>query len=439
MLRFAPSPTGFLHIGNARVAILNYFYAKKNNIDFFLRIDDTDKERSEEKYIKAICEDLEWLGIRFDKIIKQSERISKYKDAFDFLKKKNLIYPCFETKEELSLKRKILLKQGKTPIYDRGALKLKKADISSLINSGKLPHWRLKLDDESINWNDKVHGEIKFDNLSVSDPVVFRSDEMPLFTITSVVDDIEFNVSNIFRGDDHITNTAAQIKLFKYLDSNIPSFGHFPLLRTKTGSGLSKRFNSFSLRELRKNKFLPIIIINYLNKIGSSASIENISKESDLIQEYNLKSFSKNSVLFDEDDLKRLNSKYLKSLTLDELKKNYEVSYDETFWNIIRKNSDNLDEVDDWFKILRQNHDSKLKIDPKLLEVIEINLPATIDLNTWENWTKKILENFKIKPRDLYMSIRVLLTGKKYGPSMNELLTLFQRDEILKRLKNNCE
>ena len=213
------------------------------------------------------------------------------------------------------------MKQGKTPIYDRGALKLKKVEISSLINSGKLPHWRLKLDDESINWNDKVHGEIKFDNLSVSDPVVFRSDEMPLFTITSVVDDIEFNVTNIFRGDDHITNTAAQIKLFKYLDSNIPSFGHFPLLRTKTGSGLSKRFNSFSLRELRKNKFLPIIIINYLNKIGSSSSIENISKESDLIQEYSLRSFQKNSVLFDEEDLKRLNSKYLKSLSLDELKK----------------------------------------------------------------------------------------------------------------------
>ncbi len=439
MLRFAPSPTGFLHIGNARVAILNYFYAKKNNFEFFLRIDDTDKERSDQKYIKAICEDLEWLGIRFGKIIKQSERLSKYKEAFDFLKKKNLIYPCFETKEELSLKRKILLKQGKTPIYDRGALKLKKVEISSLINSGKLPHWRLKLDDESINWNDKVHGEIKFDNLSVSDPVVFRSDEMPLFTITSVIDDIEFNVTNIFRGDDHITNTAAQIKLFKYLDSNIPSFGHFPLLRTKTGSGLSKRFNSFSLRELRKNKFLPIIIINYLNKIGSSSSIENIKKESDLIQEYNLKSFSKNSVLFDEEDLKRLNSKYLKSLSLDELKKNYEVSYDEKFWNIFRKNSDNLDEVDEWFKILSQNHDTKLKIDPKLLEVIEMKLPVKIDLNTWENWTKKILENFKIKPRDLYMSIRVLLTGKKYGPSMNELLTLFQRDEILKRIKNNCE
>ena len=338
------------------------------------------------------------------------------------------------------LKEKILLKQGKTPIYDRGALKLKKVEISSLINSGKLPHWRLKLDDESINWNDKVHGEIKFDNLSVSDPVVFRSDEMPLFTITSVVDDIEFNVTNIFRGDDHITNTAAQIKLFKYLDSNIPSFGHFPLLRTKTGSGLSKRFNSFSLRELRKNKFLPIIIINYLNKIGSSSSIENISKESDLIQEYSLRSFSKNSVLFDEEDLKRLNSKYLKSLSLDELKKNYEVPYDEKFWNIFRKNSDNLDEVDDWFKILTQNHDIKLKIDPKLLDVIKIKLPATIDLKTWDNWTKKIFENFKIKPRDLYMSIRVLLTGKKkYGPSMNELLTLFKRDEILKRIKNNCE
>ena len=439
MLRFAPSPTGFLHMGNIRVALVNYLYAKKNNLNFFLRIDDTDQERSKIEFIESIIEDLEWLGIHYKKVIKQSERISKYKEIFDFLKSKDFIYPCFESADELSLKRKILLKQGKPPIYDRTSLKLKKSEIQSLIQSGKRPHWRLKLDDETIEWSDMIHGKIVFSNLSVSDPVVFRSDEMPLFTITSVVDDIEFNVTNIFRGDDHITNTAAQIKLFKYLDSNIPSFGHFPLLRTKTGSGLSKRFNSFSLRELRKNKFLPIIIINYLNKIGSSSSIENIKKESDLIQEYNLKSFSKNSVLFDEEDLKRLNSKYLKSLSLDELKKNYEVSYDEKFWNIFRKNSDNLDEVDEWFKIISQNHDTKLKIDPKLLEVIEMKLPVKIDLNTWENWTKKILENFKIKPRDLYMSIRVLLTGKKYGPSMNELLTLFQRDEILKRIKNNCE
>jgi glutamyl-tRNA synthetase len=215
MLRFAPSPTGLLHIGNLRVALLNYLFAKKNNIKFFLRIDDTDLERSSQKYTESIISDLEWLDIDYFDIFKQSERMNKYIDVFNFLKKKEFIYPCFESAEELSLKRKILLKQGKPPIYDRSSLKLKKSEISSLISSGKKPHWRLKLNDELINWEDQIHNKVIFKNLSISDPVIFRSDELPLFTITSVVDDVDLNVTHIMRGDDHLTNTAAQIQLFK--------------------------------------------------------------------------------------------------------------------------------------------------------------------------------------------------------------------------------
>ncbi len=254
MLRFAPSPTGFLHIGNIRVALLNYLFAKKNNLKFFLRIDDTDKERSKDEFKISIIEDMNWLGIDFFKVIKQSDRLNKYKEIFKILKNKNFIYPCFETADELSLKRKILLKQGKPPIYDRSSLNLTKNEVSSKIQSGKKPYWRLKLDEEPIEWNDMVHGKISFKNLSVSDPVVFRSDEMPLFTITSVVDDAEMGVSHIFRGDDHITNTAAQIKLFKLIEASIPSFGHFPLIKSKTGEGLSKRSDSFSIREFKKKK-----------------------------------------------------------------------------------------------------------------------------------------------------------------------------------------
>ena len=183
MLRFAPSPTGNLHIGNARVALLNYLYAKNKKLDFFLRIDDTDKERSDEKFVESIVDDLSWLGISFSKIIRQSNRLSIYEDIFNELKKKKLIYPCFETQDELSLKRKIQLKQGKPPIYDRSSLKLNKKEISNLISTGKLPHWRLKLDERPISWNDEIHGLVKFDNLSISDPVLFRSDEMPLFLL----------------------------------------------------------------------------------------------------------------------------------------------------------------------------------------------------------------------------------------------------------------
>ena len=439
MLRFAPSPTGYLHIGNARVAVLNYFYSLQKGLDFFLRIDDTDKERSDEKYVDAIKRDLSWLGIKFKKIVRQSERLESYKSVFELLKKKNLIYPCFETSEELALKRKVLLKQGKPPIYDRNSLNLKKSEISSLINSGKLPHWRLKLDDEPIFWNDKIHGDVKFDNLSISDPVLFRSDEMPLFTITSVVDDVEFNVSNILRGDDHITNTAAQIKLFRYLGSEVPNFGHFPLMRSKTGSGLSKRFNSFSLDDLRKRKIFPLIILNYLNKIGSNLSNDEIDDIDLLKKNFDLSSFSKNSVLFNDSDLERLNSKYLKTLTYHNLKKFFDVKYDERFWDIIKNNVDDLKEIDEWYQILNFNHNQKTAIEPELYTLIKEYLPPKIDKDTWSIWTTKILEVTKTKPKDLYMKLRFILTGRNYGPSMNEMLTLYSREEILKRIESNCD
>ena len=439
MLRFAPSPTGYLHIGNARVAVLNYFYSLQKGLDFFLRIDDTDKERSDEKYVDAIKRDLSWLGIKFKKIVRQSERLESYKSVFELLKKKDLIYPCFETSEELALKRKVLLKQGKPPIYDRNSLNLKKSEISSLINSGKLPHWRLKLDDEPIFWNDKIHGDVKFDNLSISDPVLFRSDEMPLFTITSVVDDVEFNVSNILRGDDHITNTAAQIKLFRYLGSEVPNFGHFPLMRSKTGSGLSKRFNSFSLDDLRKRKIFPLIILNYLNKIGSNLSNDEIDDIDLLKKNFDLSSFSKNSVLFNDSDLERLNSKYLKTLTYHNLKKFFDVKYDERFWDIIKNNVDGLKEIDEWYQILNFNHNQKTAIEPELYTLIKEYLPPKIDKDTWSIWTTKILEVTKTKPKDLYMKLRFILTGRNYGPSMNEMLTLYSREEILKRIESNCD
>jgi len=437
MLRFAPSPTGFLHIGNARVAVLNYLYAKKNDLDFFLRIDDTDNTRSEEKYVDSIYKDLEWLGIKYSKVVRQSSRSEKYKDVFNYLKNKELIYPCFETQEELAIKRKVQLNQGKPPIYDRASLNLNKNEISNLISKGKQPHWRLRLDERSISWNDEIHGEIKFDNLSISDPVLFRSDEMPLFTITSVVDDIDFKVTNILRGDDHITNTAAQIKLFEYLGGQIPKFGHFPLMRSKTGAGLSKRFNSFSINELGKKKIFPIVLLNYLTKIGSSVSIENIDDLKKLKTDFQINHFSKNSVLFDEDDLDRMNSKYLKDLPFDVLKKHFDIDCDKKFWEIIKRNIEKIDEVQEWKEIILNGTDLKVSVSPELLESIKKFIPNEINEKSWKIWTDKILEENIIKPKELFVTIRLLLTGKKFGPSMNELLTLLERKEIFKRIEDN--
>jgi glutamyl-tRNA synthetase len=262
---------------------------------------------------------------------------------------------------------------------------------------------------------------------------------MPLFTITSVVDDIELNVSNILRGDDHITNTAAQIKLFKYLGSEIPKFGHFPLMRTKTGSGLSKRFNSFSLKNLKSRKIFPLIIMNYLNKIGSSSSLDEIDNIEKLIQLFDISLFSKNSVLFNESDLERLNAKYLKELPFQKLKNTFDVKYDENFWNIVKGNVDQLSEIDEWFNIIKSNHEQKINVDSGLKKIMKDSLPDKIDKDSWSLWTKKILSLTEIKPKDLFMKLRLILTGRKFGPSMNEILTLFSREEILRRLEANCE
>lgn len=441
MLRFAPSPTGLLHVGNLRVALLNYLFAKKHNKKFFLRIDDTDLERSSQKYTESIISDLKWLNIEYFDIFKQSERMGKYVDVFNYLKKKEFIYPCFESAEELSLKRKILLKQGRPPIYDRGSLKLKKSEISSLISSGKKPHWRLKLNDEIITWEDKIHDKVIFKNLSISDPVIFRSDELPLFTITSVVDDADLNVTHIMRGDDHLTNTAAQIQLFKMLDSKVPEFGHFPLIKSISGEGLSKRTGKNSINQLRSEQVFPIIIINYLSKIGTSSSVESIIDIDKLIQEFDLKIFSKNSIFYDSDDLHRLNSKYLKELSFQELKKTTNPIFNQSFWEIIKSNIDNIKEAEDWNKIINSELilEDKVVLSNELKTIILDELPEKINSKTWVEWTKKILEKCDIKPKELYTKLRIILTGKKFGPSMNNLLTLLNTKEIVNRIKVNSE
>ena len=441
MLRFAPSPTGFLHMGNVRVALLNYLYAKKNNLSFFLRIDDTDQERSKKKFVDSIIDDLRWLGIDYKNYVRQSERISKYKDIFNYLKTKNFIYPCFESSEELALKRKILLKQGKPPIYDRSSLKLSTNELQSYINSGKRPHWRLKLDDKPIEWEDLVHGKITFNNLSVSDPVVFRSDEMPLFTITSVVDDADLKVSHILRGDDHITNTAAQIKLFQLIDSEIPIFGHVPLLKSLTGKDLSKRSESFSVRDCKKKKIFNIVVLNYLNKLGTSNSIEKVEEIETLINNFDLTKFSKSSVFFDSNEIERLNSKYIKDLDFEIVKENYNSEFNDFFWKIIRSNVDTIDDAQEWYNLLNQTFEipKPIILEKNLKSLILKSVPDNVDLTFWPKWTENILKNYDIKPKNLYITLREILTGKKFGPSMNELLTLMNKDEIIKRVETNCE
>ncbi|MDC0228192.1 glutamate--tRNA ligase, partial [Alphaproteobacteria bacterium] len=269
-VRFAPSPTGYLHIGNFRTALVNFLFSRKKNGHFMLRIDDTDEERSSLEYENGIKEDLKWMGIDWDSIEKQSSRLSNYDKALEILLDKKRAYPCFETGDELSLKRKSQLSSGKPPIYDRSALKLSDSDIASLKSEGKRPHYRFLLKHSDVIWRDLIKGESKYNMSNLSDPVIIREDGRVIYTLASVVDDIDFEVTDILRGEDHMTNSAAQIQLFEALGSLAPRLGHLSLLTDISGSGLSKRLGSLSLRDLQKEGFQPLAIASLLSRIGTS-------------------------------------------------------------------------------------------------------------------------------------------------------------------------
>ncbi len=438
MLRFAPSPTGNLHVGNARIALLNYLYSLKRNTKFFLRFDDTDKERSKNEYIISIKEDLVWLGINFENFYFQSQRIKMYYEITEKLKKIGKLYPCYETSEELDFKRKILLKSGKPPIYDRSSLNLTKRQIKDYESEGRKPHWRLLLDEKIIEWNDLIHKNIKFENLSISDPVLLRSDNTPLFTLTSVVDDADLNVSTILRGDDHITNTAAQIKLFQYLGADIPKFGHFPLMTGPKGSNMSKRLNNFSLKDLKLKKIYSNALNTYLAKVGTKLSIEDIKSLKELSEEFEFKNFSKSSIQYFPEELTRLNSKYLKTFNYSEIVKISKKKISKEFWNAIRSNINSLNDLDIWSKIIySRNFDSKINSeDVKIINLAIECLPKEIKENLWSVWTKKIANKSGIKQgKKIFLPIRKAITGLNNGPEMKLIVQLLERQEIIDRLK----
>ena len=284
--RFAPSPTGLIHIGNARSAVLNWMHIKNKGGEFILRIDDTDTERSKLKYKEAIKNDLNWLGITWSKTFNQSDRKNIYQEKVKELKQKKRIYPCFETPEELSLKRKSLLTAGKPPIYDRSSLQLTEKEIQKKIDQGKQPHWRFKLEYKIIEWDDLIKGKVSFDSKNLSDPILIREDNSLLYHLPSVVDDIEEKITDVIRGEDHITNTAFHIQIFESLNAEIPFFGHHPYLIDQEGKGFSKRLGSLTIQQLKDRGFENITLLNYLLSIGTSKNLSNEKNIKNLINEF---------------------------------------------------------------------------------------------------------------------------------------------------------
>jgi glutamyl-tRNA synthetase len=435
--RFAPSPTGLLHIGNARSAILNWAYIKNNGGEFILRIDDTDKERSKKEYEDFIKRDLLWLGINWDKTFNQSDRQNVYDEKIQELKNKKRIYPCFETQEELSLKKKSQLTSGKPPIYDRNSLKLSDKDINELLRSGKKPHWRFRLNDCKIQWNDLIKGDVSFESKNLSDPVLIREDGSLLYHLPSVIDDIEEGITNIIRGEDHITNTAFHIQIFESLDSKIPSFGHHTFLTDNEGKGFGKRLGSVSIQKMKEDGFENITIANYLLSIGTSVNLTKETSMDMLIKNFQINNLSSSSPKFSIDVLRLLNKDILQKYNYLDIKNKFNDlninDVDENFWIFIKNNIEFFHESLEWrnivFSTSSYNHDNS----DFLKEAFLLIPDEPYNINTWDEWTSLIKNKTGLKGKELFMPLRKALTGKDKGPELKYLLPLLTKENISKK------
>ena len=431
--RFAPSPTGFLHIGNVRAALMNYLLAKKSSGIFILRIDDTDQERSKQKYVDAIKIDLEWLGLEWDRIEYQSARLDLYNSASEKLRSIDLLYECFETPSELDLKRKKQLNMGKPPVYDRAALALSGEEKLNLRNNRGDGHWRFKLEQNRIEWKDRILRDLSIDAASVSDPVLIRADGQYLYTLASVVDDIDMEITHVVRGSDHVTNTATQIQMIKALGGDIPNFSHHSLLTGPGGAALSKRLGTLSLKDLRDAGIQPAALFSLMARLGSSQPVELRLTLDEIAKDFDLSIFGSAPTKFDEKDLYPLTHRYLQTLNLSDIQQNLTslgvpAHLAQLFWDVTRENIDTLNDLSVWWDIFSQGAEPVIdKADYKFVEkALSVLPPEPFDESTWSKWTEKVKQLTGRKGKQLFMPLRLALTGKERGPDMSKVLPLLQ-------------
>jgi glutamyl-tRNA synthetase len=429
--RFAPSPTGYIHIGNLRAALFNYAIARQNGGTFVLRIDDTDQERSKDEYIQGIKDDLTWLGLDWDCVEYQSKRMDKYLDAKQKLIDMGRLYECFETPVELDLKRKKQLNMGKPPVYDRAALALSEDEKNALrAESGS--HWRFKLDLERIEWADGIVGTISIDAASVSDPVLFKNDGQILYTLASVVDDTEMGMTTVVRGSDHITNTATQIQIMHALGGTVPSFAHHSLLTGPQGEALSKRLGTLALRDLRAQGIAPQAILSLMARLGSSDPVELRANVQEIVDGFDISKFGSAPTKFDANDLDPLTARYLATLTVADVAGTLsDIPEDtrEAFWNAIKGNIASLDDVADWWAYFVNGAEVALIEDEDREFVIQafdlLGDPPYAD-DTWSTWTAAVKDATGRKGKGLFMPLRKAVTGRIRGPEMAEVMSLLQ-------------
>lgn len=429
--RFAPSPTGYIHVGNLRTALMNFLIARKAGGEFILRIDDTDPERSKEEYVDAIKQDLEWLGLTWDRVERQSSRLERYVAAADELRSIGRFYEAFETPTELDLKRKKQLNMGKPPVYDRAALALSDAEKAALRAERGDGVWRFKLDHERIEWKDGVLGDISIDAASVSDPVLIRGDGQFLYTLASVVDDTEMGVTHVVRGSDHVTNTATQIQIIKALGGTVPEFAHHSLLTGPQGEALSKRLGTLALRDLRKAGVQPMALLSLMARLGSSDPVEIRSEMSELIEGFDINRFGAAPTKFDVEDLYPLTARYLQSLSLEQVKPHVEAlgvptQKQEAFWAMAKENITTLKDLQGWWDLC-QNGAAPLIADEDaefIAEAMKLLPEGPYDDDSWKSWTAAVKEATGRKGKGLFMPLRKAVTGRERGPDMSALLAL---------------
>ena len=432
--RFAPSPTGHIHVGNLRTALMNYLIARKTGGTFILRLDDTDRERSKQEYADGIQRDLEWLGLTWDRLERQSDRLDRYAEAADQLRGAGRLYEVFETPTELDLKRKKQLNMGKPPVYDRAGLNLTDEDRARLRAEGREGYWRFRLDQERIEWPDGIIGDVSIDAASVSDPVLIRADGQVLYTFASSVDDVDMGVTDIVRGADHVTNTATQIQIIKALGGTPPRFAHHSLLTGPQGEELSKRLGTLSLRDLREKGVAPEALLSLMARLGSNQPVQLRMSLDELAEGFDLSQFGASPTKFDAEDLWPLTRERNQHLPYDAVRERIAAlgvpdDLAERFWSVARQNITRLDDLGEWWTLMRDG--AEPVIAPEDAEVVAQALamlpPRPWTETTWSEWTNAVKAATGRKGKGLFMPLRKALTGMDHGPEMGELMPLLQR------------
>ncbi|NGM45174.1 glutamate--tRNA ligase [Rhodobacter sp. SGA-6-6] len=432
--RFAPSPTGYIHVGNLRTALMNYLIARKAGGTFILRLDDTDQERSKQEYVDGIMQDLDWLGLHWDRVERQSLRYDRYRTAADRLRAEGRFYECFETPTELDLKRKKAAAMGRPPVYDRASLGMTEEQKAAARAEGKQGYWRFLLNQTRIEWEDGIIGPLSIDAASVSDPVLIRADGQVLYTFASSVDDIEMGVTNIVRGADHVTNTATQIQIMEALGGTPPAFAHHSLLTGAQGEELSKRLGTLSLRDLRARGVEPMALLSLMARLGSSKPVELAGSIEELAEGFDVSSFGAAPTKFDAEDLFPLTRGVVQGKPFAEVRERIAAlgvpdDMAEAFWAVAKGNITVLDDLAGWWALIRDGAAPLVDEADRdfVAQALAMLPPQPWTTATWGQWTAAVKEATGRKGKDLFRPLRRALTGRDAGPEMADLMPLLQR------------